>query len=274
MTNIEWCDKTWNPTAGCSRVSAGCENCYAERFAARGLSKSHRGLTAIGPKGPRWTGEVRLFPERLEQPLHWRKPRRIFVDSMSDLFHPDIDRRFVAKVFDTMEAYPRHTFQILTKRPGRMRELCAKGGPLYGYTKSPLPNVHLYVSIENQETADERIPHLLATPAAVRGVSAEPLLEAIYDRRTDKCRWEKMTRLAVKHEWPDCWGFEDLDHVIVGGESGPGARPCNVEGIRSIVEQCRAAEVPVFVKQDSGPKPGQQGRIPDEFWIKELPCPR
>ena len=121
-TEIAWTDETWNITVGCSRVSDGCTNCYAERFAHRGLRPEHRGLTVAGPKGPRWTGEVRCLPERLETPLRWRKPRRVFVDSMSDLFHEKVPDEFIDRVFAVMALCPQHTFQVLTKRPERMLE--------------------------------------------------------------------------------------------------------------------------------------------------------
>lgn len=263
MTKIEWTDETWNPTVGCSRVSAGCENCYAERFASRGISASHEGLTVTGEKGPRWTGEVRLFPERLSQPLHWRRPRRIFVDSMSDLFHEKVPNEFIASVWNVMRATPQHTYQILTKRPERMASVVprlrfdgsadggkgrvwvaesadAGGYPLaHGHRGSTgLLNVQLGTSVENQETADERISHLLATPAAVLFLSCEPLLESI--------------NLSVALEGTD-YEFlpprKPIGWCVTGGESGPGARPCDVEWIRSIKDQCQAANTPCFVKQ-------------------------
>ena len=261
MSGIEWTDETWNPTLGCSRVSAGCEHCYAERFAHRGLSPSHHGLTVDSGKGPRWTGEVRLLPERLDQPLRWRKPRRIFVDSMSDLFHESVPDEFIDRVFAVMALCPQHTFQVLTKRPERMRDYLKNhvaggrhiwtaaqriempGGRHKAETSWPLPNVWLGASIENQETADERIPHLLATPAAVRFVSAEPLLGPV--------------DLDPARMFPTDECFQappKIDLVIVGGESGPGARPCNVEWIRSIVQECKAAGTACFVKQ-LGAKP-------------------
>ncbi len=275
-TKIEWTDVTWNPTRGCSRVSEGCRNCYAERTAARfayGWDPSsgevnrpnapYAGLVRSTPKGPRWTGEVRLVPEKLSEPLRWRKPRRVFVDSMSDLFHEKIPDEYIAAVFGVMAACPQHTFQTLTKNPKRMLEWF---GQLSGRWMAepgqeaavccgsadvirpemipdnkervpwPLPNVMLGVSCEDQATADERIPLLLQTPAAVRFVSAEPLLEAV-DLKPGWLRW------------PGTMLDHALDWVIVGGESGPGARPCDVEWIRSIVEQCVEAGTACFVKQ-------------------------
>lgn len=287
MSSIEWTTETWNPTLGCSRVSPGCEHCYAERIAHRGLTADHRGLTRSTRRGPVWTGEVRLLPHRLDQPLRWRKPRRVFVDSMSDLFHPDVPFLFIASVFGVMCYAREHTFQVLTKRPERALEFMewieksdsialgkdgkitdrvsaaqrcllaasyvAKGpvnGPLFGIrflshikpnpgaaieTHWPLPNVWLGVSAENQETLDERVPLLLQTPASVRFVSAEPLLE-----RVDLSQFLTLSHRSRRSS--SLW-------LICGGESGPGARPCDVEWIRSIVAQCRDAKVPCFVKQ-------------------------
>ena len=238
-TKIAWTDEVWNPTVGCSRVSVGCEHCYAERMAARGMTEAHRGLTKDG----HWTGEVRCLPERLEIPLHWRKPRRVFVDSMSDLFHPAVPDEFIDRVFWVMRFAPKHTFQVLTKRPGRMsvytpqwvREFPGKPPPRW-----PLPNVWLGTTAENQATADDRIPHLLQTPAAVRFLSLEPLLGLIEELDS----WF-MAKDTCGPEWPN----NGIHWVIVGGESGPGARPCDVQWIRSVVQQCQTAEVPVFIKQ-------------------------
>ncbi len=265
-TNISWTDMVWNPTTGCSKVSAGCKNCYAERTWKR--------LSAPGqPYAGRKFTDVACHPDRLDQPLRWKKPRRIFIDSMSDLFHPDVPFEFIAKVWDTMfdcgavDEGPQHIFQILTKRPKRVLEfdqwMAAK------FRSINYRNVWLGVSVENQATADERIPILLQTPAAVRFISYEPMLDG-----TDLSPYLK----GVSHE-PSGNGISGIgsignvhiDWVIVGGESGPWARPIDIEWIRQTVEQCRAAGVPVFVKQDSGLKPSQQGRIPDELWIKEMP---
>jgi protein gp37 len=293
-TAISWTDETWNPIAGCARVSAGCENCYAEKMTRR--------LNMMGKPGYeglidhfwaqdsgrwRWSGKIQLFPERLDKPLRWRKPRRIFVCSMSDLFHPDVPDQFIARVFAMMARASRHTFQVLTKRPERAARLLGDpaqyeagefaislAGELetepYGYEGGwPLPNVWLGTSVENQKAADERIPHLLATPAAVRFLSVEPLLGPINlylptktwgprsDGRPgcDHCctgdRCDEPSHLE-RQKCPYCRGTGDattVDWVIVGGESGPGARPCNVEWIRDIVRQCREAEVPCFMKQ-------------------------
>ncbi len=287
-TGISWTDATWNPTVGCSRVSPGCEHCYAERVAHRAMQPAHEGLTTAGDKGPRWNGEVRCLPNRLEAPLRWRKPRRIFVNSMSDLFHERVPDEFIADVFTTMALAEQHTFQVLTKRPERMRSLLGneewwmlKVGAMCEYiierreNPSPgammgfdawwggiqenltLPNVHLGVSVEDQKRADERIPLLLQTPAAVRFLSCEPLLGPLDLVEAVGCRHEDGYHEPDTNAW-QCRlcehetmteALESIDWIIVGGESGPGARPCNVEWIRSIVEQCGEADVPVFVKQ-------------------------
>ena len=199
MTSIEWTDDTWNPTRGCSRVSEGCRNCYAERVAARfsGAGKPYEGLATMTPSGPRWTGKVALIEEHLADPLRWRTPRRIFVNSMSDLFHESVPDEWIDRIFAVMAIARDHTFQILTKRPERMREYleqvsderdmqrwarwadiakspCAAG--MFDELDWPLPNVHLGVSVEDQATADARIELLLQTPAAVRWASYEPAL--------------------------------------------------------------------------------------------------
>lgn len=241
-TSIEWTDATWNPVRGCSRVSAGCENCYAERVAARfsGPGLAYEGLARIGKNGARWTGDVRLVREHLEDPLRWRRSRRIFVNSMSDLFHERIRDDEIATVFSVMESCQQHTFQILTKRPARMQRwvkewqrkidyMADHPAPAGGLYMQRYSHVWLGVSIEDQATADERIPLLWDTHASLRFVSYEPALGPV-----DIAPW----LLNGSVDW-----------VIVGGESGHGARPCAVEWLESMVEQCRAAKVPVFVKQ-------------------------
>lgn len=225
-TEIAWTDATWNPVRGCSRISTGCERCYAERMAARfsGPGLAYEGLAKMTPSGPRWTGELRLAMNHLKDPLKWKEPCRIFVNSMSDLFHENLSLTDISMVWGIMRAAPQHVFQILTKRPERMRTWAQAWLDQEGEL---LPNVWLGVSVENQETADERIPILLKTAAAVQFLSCEPLLGPI--------------NLRLHGLSPD-W-------VIVGGESGPEARECRVSWVRSIVGQCRRWEVPVFVKQ-------------------------
>lgn len=294
-TKIQWTDETWNPIRGCSLVSAGCANCYAMKQAHRfsGPGRPYEGLTEIGPQGPRWTGPVRLVPEVLDLPLRWKKPRRIFVNSMSDLFHEDVPMEFIAAVFGIMAARPDHIFQILTKRPERMRgwfSWLADRGGLGPYIRSiradgdrtlpnffnavakteivrgerhrslddpwmrvlnaaaccgpnPLDNAWLGVSVEDQQTADKRIPLLLQTPAAVRWVSVEPLLGPT----TLRCLNPIDDFYTDALDTPD--RSRRLNWVVCGGESGPNARPCDIGWIRSIVEQCRGAHVPCFVKQ-------------------------
>ena len=240
-TAIEWSDATWNPVTGCTKVSRGCKNCYAERVFPRAY-------------GSRKFADIKLHHDRLEQPLHWRKPRHIFVNSMSDLFHEDVTDNFIDAVWTTMAKTPWHTYQILTKRPQRMFEYISRNianGRTWreGITRIPLPNVWLGVSCEDQETADERIPLLLRTPAAVRFISCEPLLKYI-DLRSHflgHCR---------EHDYAggfclqrDHTGIEHLHWVIVGGESGPNARNCDLSWVLKIVKDCKTAEVPCFVKQ-------------------------
>lgn len=261
-SSIEWTEATWNPVRGCTKVSPGCKHCYAETFAER-----FRGV----PGHPYEQGfDLRLVPEALSIPIHWRAPRRVFVNSMSDLFHEAVSFEYIDQVFGVMAACectvcdggPGHTFQVLTKRPERMRhylstdrrrfwarEAVRFGGgenpdPLYDQVDSGpevLPHVWLGVSVESQAAADERIPHLLATPAAVRFLSCEPLLGPV-DLQPTIDAWAR--DVASGSAAPGRIGW-----VIVGGESGAGARPCDVAWIRSIVEQCRAAGLPAFVKQ-------------------------
>lgn len=301
---IAWCDESWNPIRGCSRVSEGCRNCYAEKVAGRfsGPGLPYEGLVTIGEKGPRWNGAVRLVPERLADPLRWRKPRRIFVNSMSDLFHDEVPFEFIAAVFGVMAATPRHTFQVLTKRPKRALEffewVFRMGGTMpatavpggdgevrfcvmhaddhdvsrghVAYPAWPLPNAWLGVSAENQAAADERIPLLLQCPAAVRWVSAEPLLGPInFARiRVPNAPAPPFTGHAL-HEYR---GFRDrLDWVIVGGESGPGARPMEAAWVCSIQRQCEAARVPFFFKQWGGVQKSKHGRELDGRTWDEFP---
>jgi protein gp37 len=269
-SQIEWTDATWNPVRGCEKVSPGCAHCYAETFAER-----FRGVTGH----PYEQGfDLRLVPEKLEKPLNWKQPRRVFVNSMSDLFHEAVPDNFIDRVFAVMALCPQHTFQVLTKRAARMRayfeskteeprnghiheldlreriddaagEFGACHANLDTSDRWPLPNVWLGVSVENQHFADERIPLLLQTPAAVRFISAEPLLGSIDLWNLRGGTFDALTgcgdqeRLTVWEDTPR------LDWVIVGGESGPGARACQPHWIRSIVRRCRAARVPVFVKQ-------------------------
>jgi protein gp37 len=272
-TGIEWCDETWNPIRGCSRVSEGCRNCYAEKVAVRfdkpGLA--YEWLTRNG----RWNGVVRFHADKLTDPIRWRRPRRIFVNSMSDLFHEHVSDEWLDWIFAVMALAQWHTFIVLTKRPERMRDyltrrddncdpwIASASRILESYPSlprrahevfmdeddgigSPLPNLHLGVSVEDQETADERIPLLLQTPAEFRIVSYEPALGPVDFHGGDR-RWLGSREVEVSQTRSAF--IVGLDQVIVGGESGPGARPCDVEWIRSTVDQCRQAHVACFVKQ-------------------------
>lgn len=281
-TSIEWTEKTWNPLRGCSRISEGCRNCYAERVAARfsfddgGPSDwdprfpdrkpgAFHGFAERTPSGPRWTGKVALVPEHLGDPLRWRKPTRVFVNSMSDLFHEALSwERDIERVFAVMASpgAAHHTFQVLTKRATNMREFVEDW---MRRTQSAMPpNVHLGVSVEDQATADARIPELLATPAAVRWVSYEPALAAVdFDLpRCDTCGEpsdcvgdDGATPFCNEHERECNYGHwldplnGGLQWIVIGGESGPGARPFDLAWTRSTIRQCREAGVPVFVKQ-------------------------
>lgn len=320
-SKIEWTATTWNPIAGCTPVSAGCRNCYAANHARRlagnpnpKVSEAYEGTARTAGDGRAvFTGKVNLLPERLGQPLRWKKPRRVFVNSMSDLFHEDVPEDFIKEVFTVMAVAQQHTYQILTKRPDRMARILSqwRADDLHDfwyafseYTPAPqdwpLPNVWLGTSTEDQAAADERIPHLLRTPAAVRFLSCEPLLGPVdvsahlrsgrtfhvvadvegmlRNRHFDALQRDDgtpMTRREAEEElWSlhrqgvrvikaagtECLGFDHqegcpghqqprVDWVIIGGESGPGARPCDIEWIRSLVKQCREAGVPAFVKQ-------------------------
>lgn len=292
-TGISWTDATWNPVRGCSRVSEGCRNCYAERVAARfsGPGQPYHGfakvvaprdiLDRVGGRRNGWTRKVALVAEHLADPLRWKKSRRVFVNSMSDLFHEGLTNEQIAAVFGVMAAAPRHTFQVLTKRARRMREwfawvgdrgahgarsACRVSASLYldappessipparGFAW-PLPNVWLGVSVEDQAAANERIPELLATPAAVRFLSCEPLIGPLVLDASDVLAREAPGTVSLG-DWLRplrLGGYRDdavVDWVIAGCESGPGARPCSVEWLRALRDQCAEAGVPFFLKQ-------------------------
>lgn len=268
-SKIEWTDATWNPLRGCSRVSDGCRHCYAEGVAARfsGPGMPYEGLVHPTTKG--WNGNVRLVPEALEQPLRWKRPRRIFVNSMSDLFHGAVPDSYIAAVFGIMAACPQHTFQVLTKRPERaalwfntmmkrepratMHE-CIKGAMGYHNPRRPainagpwpLPNVWLGVSVENQQAAHDRIAYLARCPAAIRWVSAEPLLGPV-NLRLVKAFDAPVYFDALEKQWQS--GERAVHWVVAGGESGAHARPMHPDWSRSLRDQCHAACVPFFFKQ-------------------------
>ncbi len=268
---IEYVDASWPVVAGCTHLSEGCGNCFAARLTSTRLRHlpAYAGLAIDG----KFTGEVRLLPERLTWPLRWWKPRRIFVCSMADLFHPSVPAEFIAKVFAVMVAAPKHTFHVLTKRHGRMRSLLSSEafwravstelGWLWNTTPpAPLRRVPAWirvgVSVETQQWADVRISALFDTPAAVRWLSLEPLLGLVdlsehlaqsrpvtdpYLDAPDGAIVDGMERVGDR--WERRVG---IDWVIIGGETGPGARPMQLDWVRSLRDQCVDANVPFFFK--------------------------
>jgi protein gp37 len=312
VTSIEWTNETWNPTTGCDRTSPGCDRCYALTMAKRlkGMG-SAKYQTDGDPKtsGPGFG--VAMHEAALTEPLRWTKPRRVFVNSMSDLFHADVTDEFIAKVFALMALTPQHTYQLLTKRHGRMRSLLGsqefvrlvddhreQTRPGCGDFHWPLPNVWLGVSVEDQKRADLRIPALLDTPAAVRFLSCEPLLGPI-----DLCGpivpGRGRPKLTYWLDGRPSWGpdqtddrgrvFQELavgpriDWVIVGGESGAGARPMDSAWVGQIVEQCQHSSTAAFVKQlgsvwaransASDTKGGKPDDWPADLRVREYPDP-
>jgi protein gp37 len=254
-TKIEWTEATWNPVTGCTKVSAGCKHCYAERDWAR-LSAN---------KATRYFGrdftDVQCHEDVLDLPQRWTRPRRIFVNSMSDLFHPSVPFGFIADVFGEMAIADWHTFQVLTKRPERMLEFFAS------HENHPAPsNVWLGVSVEDQAAADERIPLLLKTKAAVRWISAEPLLGRVDLCETFGMWWNQTmdcfesTSAAGFNRNPNNLRETAIDWVVVGGESGPKARPMRAEWARSLRDQCAAAGVAYLFKQWGEWAPYNRGR--------------
>lgn len=262
MTRIEWTDTTWNPIVGCTIVSPGCTNCYAMRMAGTRLktTKPYNGLTQDTKAGPVWTGEVRFLEERLTQPLKWRKPRRVFVNSMGDLFHEDVPYWWIDRVFAVMAETPRHTYQVLTKRPERMQDYFRGLKDEYRGKARALPaeNIWLGTSVEDQKRANERIPALLDTPATVHFISAEPLLGPV--DLTSMCDVDFDALYGVDH------GRTRINWVICGGESGPSARPMEPDWARSLRDQCQAAGVAFFMKQMPRKAP-----IPDDLMVREYP---
>lgn len=260
-SKIEWTDATWNPLRGCSRVSEGCTNCYAERVAARfsGPGMPYEGLIHPSTKG--WSGNVHFVNSVLGQPMGWKKPRRIFVNSMSDLFHEHVGEHDIDLIFAVMASAPQHTFQVLTKRPERAAEylndrwrlekiydvwFSVNSGPRE-VQDWPLPNVWLGASVEDQKTANERIPLLVQCPAAVRWLSCEPLLGPIdLERPRPGPDLQQAAGTSICQPWLIQSG---IDWVVVGGESGPGARPMHPDWAGSLRDQCASAGVPYFFKQ-------------------------
>lgn len=272
-THIEWTDATWNVITGCSVVSAGCKHCYAMKLAGTRLQHdpSRAGLTVQTQAGPVWNGQVRFNEKWLDQPLRWRRPRRIFVCAHGDLFHEAVPEDWIDFVFAVMAEAPQHTFQVLTKRPARAlayltaaarrafvdEKICdlAAEGRVHGEGWDgvwPLQNVWLGVSVEDQAAADERIPLLLQCPAMVRWISAEPLLG-----RVDLCEhlgmWWNSTMQCFEGTGQQINRHSDgrprIGWVVAGGESGHGARPMHPDWPRSLRDQCAAAGVPFLFKQ-------------------------
>lgn len=243
MSKIEWTDETWNPVTGCTKVSPGCDNCYAEAFAER-----WRGI----PGHPYEQGfDLKLWPERLGIPRKWRKSRRVFVNSMSDMFHEDVPDWFIQQVFFTMSQTPRHTYQVLTKRAPRMKKFMDRSFQARFDILCRTKNVWLGVSVESDQQKG-RIKHLRETPAPLRFVSFEPLIAPV--------------------------GTVDLSGIhwaIIGGESGPGARPMRASWAREIVHRCREQGVKVFMKQlGSHGRKGRGGELedlPKDLRIREFP---
>jgi protein gp37 len=297
---IEWTDTTWNPVTGCDRVSPGCANCYALTLAAR---LKRMGLAQYQVDGdPKTSGPgfgVTLHPHILDKPLRWRKPRRVFVNSMSDLFHEAIPDEYVQRVFAVMAASPQHTFQVLTKRPKRMRDLVAEMGRNADISEHvapglvpmpwPLPNVWLGVSIENRRFVD-RADLLRQTPAAVRFISAEPLLGPLLPDADYMVDYEHETYpigdapVYAWRPWADGYdgpgiNLEEIDWLIVGGESGQGHRPVKPQWVQDLrdytQEECwqgeREGVTRFFFKQWGGPKPTSGGRELDGRTWDEYP---
>lgn len=307
MTAIEWTEETWNPIVGCSVVSPGCTNCYAMRQAARLLDGNPRtphyaGTTQTINGQPVWTGQLAQASDRkLTQPLGWDTPRRVFVNSMGDLFHEDVPDAWIDRVFAIMAMASRHTFQVLTKRPERMQAYVTGGrweninaaatmvildltqNPTYSpQTRAniyyegreslecatwPLSNVWLGVSVEDQRRADERIPLLLDTPAAVRFISAEPLLEPV---SLDGVPWPESFSRPIDDIsdgiHPLRYHGPSIDWVIVGGESGPGARDMDPAWARTLRDQCADAGVAFFMKQMA-----HKADIPADLRVRQYP---
>lgn len=294
-SKIEWTEATWNPVTGCTPVSDGCTNCYAARRARRfEWQERYAGLVTGDGK---WNGRVRYDERVLGEPLRWRKPRMVFVVSMGDLFHSAVPFEFIDKVWEVMALCPQHTFQVLTKRPRRMREyvnavqcgdrpIGRRSDCVYAPVTAAsgcaaqlenhdgrLPNVWLGTSIENQ-TVEARVDELLACPSAVRFVSAEPLLGPLVLRRrlmSYHDSGEDLDSDEERNKWGCPVSLSALDWVIVGGESGPKARPCNGVWVQSLRDQCVEAGVPFFFKGWGGVNKKRSGRLLDGRTWNEMP---
>lgn len=287
-TKIPYLTHSWSPMHGCTPIAPGCENCWAEKMSKR---QAHMGnYDPADPFG------VVCDESKLDEPLKLRKPAVIGTAFMGDLFHKNVPFEFIDKVFAVMALAPQHTFLVFTKRPGRMAEYLLRANASYSVESVgwhrikrpielagwPLPNVHLYTSISDQATADANVPHLLRCPAAVRGVSLEPMLGPVGDLQrvpTSPEECEHCARCGCEWWQADAHGNRPkgfgpcLDHVIVGCESGPGRRPCKLEWIEDIVEQCQAAGVPVYVKQIEidGKVVSDVTKFPPHLQLRETP---
>ena len=313
-TKIQWTEKTWNPIVGCAKISLGCSNCYAEKEAARNVvrltasAKTEKGLAtrdayaqSVHRNGKHWSGKVGLMPHRLTEPMSWRKPAMIFANSMSDLFHEDVPTSYIDQVFAVIALTPRHTYQVLTKRPQRMRSYLAgleqegvterlsaaadefgedagswlsnfingwsmpeqfkDDNPCDGTIRRwPLPNVWLGTSVEDQKTANIRLPYLADCPAVVRFLSCEPLLGHI--RLTTGIYSQGSGKVGTS--------LDDIHWVIAGGESGQNARPCDVNWLRFMRDQCEIFGVPFFLKQ-VGAKPVSSGKPCNNYIMLKHP---
>lgn len=282
MTAIQWTDETWNPIVGCSRISPGCQRCYAAAAAKSARLQQFPQYQKV----KEWDGSVEFVKNQLLKPLSWKNPKRIFVCSMSDLFHENVPFEWIDQVCGIAAMCPQHTFQILTKRPQRAKEYfedrannldtfisTSNLSMKHVVARLPLPNVWFGVTCENQAMADERIPLLLQIPAAIRFLSCEPLLGEI-----DLSQW-------LYADIPGKPRLNQINWCIIGGESGPGARACSIDWMRSLVRQSQEAEIPVFVKQlgsncctmpglafgYSDRKGGNIAEFPEDLKIRQFP---
>lgn len=295
-TKIEWTEYSWNPIRGCSRITDGCRNCYAEDQAARiirmdrgrGVPEGQGSYDGLLAKGGQWNGQIKVVPELLDQPLRWTKPRFIFVNSMSDLFHENVAEETIQRIFAVMAAAPQHTFQVLTKRADRMCQvlrtkdarwvaegqmLLTQEGVLKPDTyqvKWPLPNVWLGVSVENQAAANERVPKLLETPAAVRWLSMEPLLGPVDLEKIQEPSGDVFSALYGWHATGSFERVNGIDWVVVGGESGPRARPMHRQWVRDLRDQCASTGVPFLFKQWGEWTPGEN--VERQTGVVETAC--
>lgn len=241
MSHIAWTNEVWNPLTGCDKVGQGCKNCYAEIMSRRLRAMGQTGyFDAVDDKG-HWTGKITLLEDQLQKPYHWKKPRMVFVNSMSDLFHKNVPQEFINKVVRVMQNNPRHTFQVLTKRYDR---------PFLAlYPQDASKNIYIGFSICNQDDADKARRYLrMVADDWKTFVSYEPALSNI-----------------------DWTGYDFIDWMICGGESGTDRRPFELEWAYSARNFCKSHGIPFFMKQDGGLRPGERGQIPDDLWIREYP---